>query len=99
MKALLAQLAERFDAVVLDTPPLSIVTDAAVTGTFADGVIIVARMGATRREALRRAVEELQAVGAHVVGAVLTDVHHSEDRYGYRYGHGYYHDGDGVPPA
>ena len=99
MKDLLAQLAERFDAVVLDTPPLSTVTDAAVTGTFADGVIIVARMGATRREALRRAVEELQAVGAHVVGAVLTDVHHSEDRYGYRYGHRYYYDGDGAPPA
>lgn len=85
MKALLLELGSRYDAVVLDTPPLSLVTDAAVTGAIADGVIVVARMGATHRGALQRAVEELRAIGAPLAGMVLTDVHHSEDRYGQRY--------------
>jgi len=91
-RAVLEKLAERYDAVVLDTPPLSVVTDPAVAGTLADGVILVARMGATHRQALKRAVEELRGVGAKIVGTVLTDVHETEDRYGYRYGYGYYDD-------
>ena len=88
---LLAGLAERYDAVVLDTPPLSVVTDAAVLGRMADGVILVARMGSTHTESLKRAVEELDGIGVRVVGTVLTDVHHTEDRYGYRYGYDQYY--------
>jgi capsular exopolysaccharide synthesis family protein len=106
MERLLATLAERYDAVVFDTPPLSVVTDAAVLGRVADGVILVARMGATHTESLKRSAEELDGIGVRVVGTVLTDVHHSEDRYGYRYGYDqYYHyyvsdeDGDGGPRA
>ena len=79
---------------MLDTPPVSVVTDAAVLGTLADGVIVVARMGATHGEALRRSVEELEAIGARLVGTVLTDVHHAEDRYGYRHPYEYYHDAE-----
>ena len=94
MKMLLADLSKRYDAVLLDTPPLNVVTDAAVAGTLADGVIVVARMGATHRESLRRAVEDLERVGARVVGTVLNDAHEREDRYGYRYVYEY-HDGDG----
>jgi polysaccharide biosynthesis transport protein len=89
MRSLLADVAGAYDAIVLDTPPLSLVTDAAVTGTAADGVIVVARMGATNRDSLRRAVEELRAVGAPVVGTVLTDAREGEDRYGHRYGQYY----------
>jgi tyrosine-protein kinase Etk/Wzc len=86
-RELLRVLAQRYDVVILDTPPLNAVTDAAVLGTLVDGLIVVARMGATHGEELRQAVEELDRIGARVVGMVLTDVHHSEDRYGYRYGH------------
>ena len=101
---LLAALAERYELVVLDTPPLSVVTDAAVLGKAVDGVILVARMGATHAESLKRAVEELDGIGVRVVGTVLTDVHHTEDRYGYRYGYDQYYyyyaedeNGDGQP--
>ena len=34
-------------------------------------------------------MQELEGIGARVVGMVLTDVHHAEDRYGYRYGNQY----------
>ena len=88
-RELLSKLADRYDEVILDTPPLSVVTDAAVLATVTDGLLVVARMGSTHGEALRRAVEELGGIGARVVGMVLTDVHHAEDRYGYRYGYQY----------
>src|SRR5207253_1804676 len=91
---LLSKLADRYDEVILDTPPLSVVTDAAVLATEADGLLVVARMGSTHGEELRRAVEELAGIGARVVGTVLTDVHHAEDRYGYRYGHKYHYSSD-----
>lgn len=91
---LLSKLADRYDEVILDTPPLSVVTDAAVLATVADGLLVVARMGSTHGEELRRAVQELEGIGARVVGMVLTDVHHAEDRYGYRYGHKYHYSSD-----
>ena len=99
---LLEGLAARYDAVVLDTPPLGVVTDAAVLATLADGVIFVARMGATHGEALRRAVQELEEIGTRIVGTVLTDVHRSADRHGYAYDayYSYYSsdEDDGDPP-
>ena len=88
-------LAERYDAVVFDTPPLCVVTDAAVLGTQVDGVILVARMGMTHGEALQQSVDEMKGLGARVVGTVLTDVNHLEDRYGYRYGYYQYYEEDG----
>ena len=68
-------------------------TDAAVLGTNADGVILVARAGATEKGALRYAVEQLDRVRAPILGAVLNDIdfkrdrHYSSDygRYGYYY--------------
>ncbi len=99
MASLLATLGESHDAVVIDTPPVGVVTDAAVLGTAADGVLLVVRMGATHGEALRRAVEELRGLGAHVIGTVLTDVRHSDDPYAYGYGYSYYYDEqDGGKP-
>ncbi len=96
MKSLLETLAERYDSVILDTPPLCVVTDAAVLGTLVDGVLVVARMGATHAETLQQTVQEIRGLGAHVVGTVLTDVNQREDRYGYHYGHyQYYYEEDG----
>jgi succinoglycan biosynthesis transport protein ExoP len=95
MRELIARLGEQFDQVVIDTPPLCVVTDAAVVGTQVDGVLMVARMGATHGEALRHAVEEMRGLGAKMVGTVLTDVNQREDRYGYRYGYYQYYEENG----
>jgi Mrp family chromosome partitioning ATPase len=64
-------------------------------GSQADGVLMVARMGATHGDALHRSVEEMRGLGARVVGTVLTDVNQREDRYGYRYGYYQYYEEDG----
>jgi capsular exopolysaccharide synthesis family protein len=94
MRELIAKLGEQFDQVVIDTPPLCVVTDAAVLGTQVDGVLMVARMGATHGDALRRSIEEMRGLGAKVVGTVMTDVNQREDRYGYRYGYYQYYSDD-----
>jgi Mrp family chromosome partitioning ATPase len=56
---------------------------------------MVARMGATHGDALRRSIEEMRGLGAKVVGTVMTDVNQREDRYGYRYGYYQYYDENG----
>ena len=89
MRALVGKLVSEYDLVLIDTPPLSKATDAAVMGTNADGVILVTRLDRTTREAMRRAAEELRAVGAPVLGTVVIDTRDERDRYGLRYD-GYY---------
>ncbi len=89
MRALIGRLASEYDLVLIDTPPLSQATDAAVIGTSTDGVILVTRVDRTSREAMRRAAEELRAVGAPVLGTVVIDTRDERDRYGSRY-RGYY---------
>jgi capsular exopolysaccharide synthesis family protein len=71
MTELLAGCAERFDLVVIDTPPLRPVTDAAVVAANADGAILVFWHGHTKRNQLQAAVQALEAVNARVLGCVL----------------------------
>ena len=93
MRNLLAELRERYAMVLLDSPPLNLVTDAAVLGAESDGVIVIARAGTTDRGALRYAMDQLRAVKAHVSGTVLNDLDYSGRAryYGSGYGYGYYH--------
>ncbi len=71
---LLRELRAQFDYVIIDSAPLLAVTDAAILATQADGVLIVARSGKTKREQLQHAVVMLNDVGAKLLGAVLTMV-------------------------
>ncbi|HSH44782.1 MAG TPA: CpsD/CapB family tyrosine-protein kinase, partial [Longimicrobiales bacterium] len=83
---LLERLEELYDTVVLDAPPLNLVTDAALLGTRSDGVVVVARSGVTDRGAVAYALEQLEAVRAPVLGAVLNDIDVRKDRYYGSYG-------------
>jgi capsular exopolysaccharide synthesis family protein len=71
MAALLAELRERFDMVVVDCPPLLPVTDAAVVAAQADGALLLARAGETTNAQVATAVKALQAVDARLLGCVL----------------------------
>lgn len=64
-------LQEHFDWIVIDSPPVLNVTDATVMARMASGVVLVVGSGMTSARAARRAVDELQAGGATVLGAVL----------------------------
>ena len=80
MQALLEHLSGQYDAVIFDAPPLNVVTDAAILGSRADGVIVVVRAGITDRSALRYALKQLDSVRARVLGCVLNDVDARRDR-------------------
>ncbi len=93
MREFLKQLTERFDKVLLDSPPLNLVTDAAVLGTMSDAVILIARAGHTARGALKYANDQLNAVRAPISGIVLNDLDYSGRGryYGSGAGYGYYY--------
>jgi capsular exopolysaccharide synthesis family protein len=74
MARLILQLGERFDYVIIDTPPLLQATDAALIGRMTSGVLMVAGAGQLRREQLRQSLANLSAVSARVLGIVLNIV-------------------------
>jgi capsular exopolysaccharide synthesis family protein len=74
MRTLNDQFRRSFEIVLYDTPPLNAVSDAAVLGSLADGVIMVARAGVTPAGALALAAEQLRIARAAVCGIVLNDV-------------------------
>jgi capsular exopolysaccharide synthesis family protein len=85
---LFTRLAWAYDVVVIDSPPVNVVGDAALLATHTDAVILVARAGSTTGEALSFGMEQLRGVRAPVVGALLNDVDVArESRYDatYRY--------------
>jgi polysaccharide biosynthesis transport protein len=87
-KGFLAQLSERFDRVILDSPPVVAVTDAAILSTLSDGTVLVVRAFATSKEIGRHALRALNDVGAKTAGAVLNAV--NLDRAEYKYSYYYY---------
>lgn len=108
-KAVLKRLSSKFDYVILDSPPVLAVTDAAVLSTLVDGVVMVTRAFQTRKELAQHAVRRLTDVGAHVAGVVLNAVNLTKDEYKYSYQYyrrgGYYADEqrpsgiEAAPPA
>jgi receptor protein-tyrosine kinase len=69
---MLGELRTQFDYVIIDSAPLLAVTDGTVLAVHADGALIVARFGKTKRDQLRHSVGILNDVGAALLGGVLT---------------------------
>ncbi|RZT18918.1 receptor protein-tyrosine kinase [Mycobacterium sp. BK558] len=85
-RKLLNELRSTFDYVIVDSTPLLAVTDAAILAAGADGVLIMARFGQTKREQLGHAVRSLVSVGAPLLGAVFTMMPmRGNNSYGYSY--------------
>jgi len=74
VRELLASLAEEFDVVLADAPPVIGLTDAVVIGTILGNAFIVVRAGRTSRQQTSGAVRMLENVGCRVLGAVLNEV-------------------------
>jgi capsular exopolysaccharide synthesis family protein len=90
MQRVIERLHEMADLVVVDSPPLLAVADAAVAATLCDAVLLVVRPELIKRRSLRRAMETLGSVGAQVIGVVLnsqpknsTGYYYSYNSYGY----------------
>jgi Mrp family chromosome partitioning ATPase len=85
MQWALTLLRDRFDFIVVDTPPVLAVTDAAVLAREADGVILVVKGQDTEAEAVRRARDGLVLAGASVLGILMNNV-------GLEWGDSYFND-------
>jgi polysaccharide biosynthesis transport protein len=98
MAALLATLTEQFDYVLIDAPPLLLVTDAAVVSKLAGGAILVAASGSTKKQELAGAVRALESIGSRLLGVVVTMLPtKGPDSYGYgNYTYGMTHDFEDV---
>lgn len=108
MESLLQQAKEKYDLIVIDTPPLTAVSDAFPLLGKVDGVIIVGRVGRNRRDVAQRLHETLTGAGAPLLGVVANGF--KSGRLG-GYGYGYSYDyaassgakggtpADGNPPA
>ena len=82
MRSVIAELAQRFDIVLIDSPPVLPVADSMILAAYADAAIVVVATGQTRRAELRRTRDKLAQAGVQVIGAVLNKAT-AQDGYGY----------------
>lgn len=85
MKRLIEELSLEYDMVLIDTPPIIAVTDAAILAQEVDGVILVLASGEVNKEFAQKAKDQLDKVGAKILGAVLNKVDMKTGEYYYYY--------------
>ncbi len=96
-------LGARYDRVIFDSPPVGVVTDAAILSRIVDGTLIIIKSLHTTKDAARHATGVLRDIDAPVLGAVLNALDLRNRRYGRTYYHyyrkyGYYYgESDGSP--
>ena len=88
VRRVLGTLSHQFDLILIDSPPVNLLADAALLGSTADAVVVVVRAGRTKIEALRYAIDQLMVARAPVIGTVLNDIDlkrntDDDDSYGY----------------
>lgn len=91
MHILVSELQNRFDHIIIDSPPVIHVTDALIISPHVDGVVIVVKSNHTPREAVQRAKQALTDVNAKIFGVVLNCIDLNTESYYYNYKYGYYH--------
>jgi tyrosine-protein kinase Etk/Wzc len=93
MQHLLQRLKERFDIVLIDTPPMMAVTDPSILAPMTDGVLLVVELGHVSRSAVQEVKEQLELAQAKLLGVVINKASRKRgyDYYrDYYYYHGYY---------
>lgn len=85
MEKLLAKLSERFEHIIIDSPPVLAVADATILSPMVDGVVVVAQCGGTAKGALLRTCRTLENAGSRTLGVILNKFDHSQQGYYYSY--------------
>lgn len=105
MTKMLEKLSLQYDYILMDTPPVGVVSDVCVVGQQLDGVLFLVRQNYTEKESVARGIKQLEISGAKLMGFVLNGADKNRNsrysrkykyksrygyyRYGYRYGYGY----------
>jgi succinoglycan biosynthesis transport protein ExoP len=95
MQMLLELAADRFDHIIIDSPPILGLADALVVANLVEGMLLVVESGKTRRAAAQASIKRLLSVRAKPLGCLLTKMNGQAHGYGYEY---YYGEGYGVKP-
>lgn len=90
----LEAVCQRYDRVIIDSPPVAAVTDPTILSTLVDATVVVVRAFKTRKELARHAVRSLASVGGNIAGVVLNAVDFSRTEY--KGSHYYYYERDGY---
>jgi len=88
MRALLEELKSKYQTVIFDSPPVGMVSDAAVLAQLVDGVIVVAQAGSSTKESVMNTKRQLDKVNATILGCVLNKTSMERRTYGYYYQYG-----------
>lgn len=100
MESVLADAKSLYDLVVIDTPPLTAVSDAFPLLSKVDGVVIVGRVGRNRRDVAQRLHETLSGAGAPLLGVIANGFKSGRnDPYGYSYNYSEGRDRKSPPPT
>ena len=91
MLDILRAVKDETEMVIIDSPPVTSVTDAVVLAPGVDGVLIVVRPGVTKLAAAREAINELKRAGANILGLIVNGVRAEDIRYYSGYYHYYYY--------
>jgi exopolysaccharide transport family protein len=91
MRLLLDRLRKRYTRIIIDSSPVTAVTDSVILAKEADAVVLIVRAGETPRPSVKAALDQLAAVEANIIGAVLNSVQAERDGYHhYQYYYYYY---------
>lgn len=89
-KSLIKQLRDTYDYVILDCPPVLVVSDYIHIGQISDCCLFAVAHGLTKKLQVKEAVQELRKNNINIIGSVYTFYNRKKDQKGYGYGHGYY---------
>jgi len=73
IRNLIAWARKNYDRVIIDTPPIGLISDGLVISALSDGVVAVCRAGQTRHRALRHVLLQFKGVGSNVIGIIVND--------------------------
>jgi capsular exopolysaccharide synthesis family protein len=85
---LIEQMREQFDYILIDAPPVLLVSDPLLLAVSVDGIVLVVRAGVTTKPAMKRLRTALQKPNVKALGYVLNDLREDSEAYGYGYGYG-----------
>jgi capsular exopolysaccharide synthesis family protein len=92
METILDGLEERFDLVIVDTPPSVLLSDSRILSRLVDHVIVMVKEKSTSRALIREAIRSIQRVGGDVLGVVVNEIDWKRQKSNYYYGYGYRYD-------
>ena len=90
-KDYLLEISASYDYILIDTPPVTRTVDALTLGNFIKNAVLIVKPDYTRKDNLKRAIEDFRQFNVHLLGSVINacDIKRFANDYGYGYGYGY----------